>query len=247
MRVTLATWLVPAILAGGCRSYGAWTFVEDQAAEVARPELPSWPGHRAVENVHLEVYGRAFDFVGYRAAQPYEVDVREQREDLAVRASLQLDAGVSVLDVAVRGFAPNGIAERRISGSVFEAIPHFAEVAMADLRRVWGSESVFAVSGSHLTRRVTDGASSWWAVPLAGGVLAFAPQPGGALRVVFLDRDLVPRARAEYGDFDDDGVPREVRFTDLRRAHTLRVEVEEVHLVDDAVPASTFETPEPAR
>jgi hypothetical protein len=247
MRVTLAIVVAAVAVAGGCRSGGAWKFTDEQVADTVRPELPSWPGHRAVENVHLKVYGREFDFVGYRAAQPYEVNVRELREDLAVRASLQLDAGVSVLDVAVRGFAPNGVAERRISGSVFEAIPHFAEVAMDDLRRVWGPESVFALSGSHPTRRVTDGASSWWAVALADGVLAFAPQPGGALRVVFLDRDLVPQARAEYGDFDDDGVPREVRFTDLRRAHTLRVEVEEVHLVDDAVPASTFEAPEPAR
>lgn len=260
MRATLAIGVVAAAaLAAGCRS-GAWELVDDPVAEALRPELPSWPGHRAIENVHLEVYGREFDFVGYRAAQPVEVNVHEFREDIAVRASLQLDAGVSVLDVAVRGYAPNGVAERRISGSVFEAIPHFAEVAMDDLRRIWGPESVFAVAGDDFNRRQVRlllgfGGNTWRAVPRGRGWTAWTRMhraylsgyAADALMVVHLDQDLMPQALTVYSDFDDDGIPHEIEFNDFRQKHTLRIEVQEVHLVDDAVPASTFETPAPAR
>jgi hypothetical protein len=238
MRWAVAAGLVVAL--GGCASApAAWRFAGGDTT-FSRGDLPGAPpSHRAVERVTMRVHDHEFEFVGYRTCDPQTREVRTQ---------LLLDSGISVLDVAVRD-AEN----RRIAGSVFEAIPRFAETAMSDLRRTWGSRSVFGVrierpelgdrpvAGGNILRSgrlVTDGDRTLPAECLDDGSwLATVPRdrwmPGAdPVRVTLLDRDLVPEATIDYSDFDDDGVPREIRLVDLRDGHTLDVEVEEVRLAE---------------
>jgi hypothetical protein len=219
--------LAAALVAGGCASK-AWrldgtVFVDDPPIDL--------PVHRAVERVTLRVHGHELEFVGYRRSGPDMSDVRVQ---------LLLESGISALDVAVRGSEG-----RRISGSAFEAIPGFAETAMGDLRRVWGSRSLFGgkvsfdrgTLGNWIREAalVTDGHRTLPAESLPdGSLLAIEPRSDPTkdpLRVTLLDRDLVPEAQITYSDFDGDGIPREIHLVDLRRRHTLDVEVEEVTLV----------------
>jgi hypothetical protein len=223
------------VVAGGCAS-GAWRFADD-GPPLAERDPPSLTFHRAVEHVTLRVHGHEMEFVGYRSYDTSRV-VREQ---------LLLESGISVLDVAV-----HRDEDRRISGSVFESIPNFAETVMEDLRRTWGSRSVFDIgladlfggiySRSPAARPVTDGNRRVLALPVdEGWWLAFDSfdYPTAPLHVTLLDPTLVPQATIAYSEFDDDGVPREIRLVDLRDGHTLDVEVEEVHLIPMAAAATT--------
>lgn len=217
------------VAAGGCAS-GAWRWEPNVPEPSAFPPPPS--AHRAVERVTLKFRGREFEFVGYRTCDPATRDVRVQ---------LLLDSGISVLDVAA-----HDERNERIAGSAFEAIPRLADIAMDDLRRTWGSRSVFGVTAARQPYsfggvsfdagpRLTDGHLSYQAEGLVdGSCLAVAPRDVGSpdvLHVTLLDADLVPEATIHYSDFDEDGVPREIRLVDLRDGHTLDVEVEEVHVV----------------
>ncbi len=215
----------------GCASR-AWRWADDGRSFVEAGDPPRLPPHRAVERVALRVHDRDFEFVSYRSFDSAGV----------VRAQFLLESGISVLDVAVLGDE-----DRRIAGSVFEAIPNFAGTVMEDLRRTWGSRSVFALGiadifgGQHIrfpaARSVTDGDRVMDAVAVDGSHwLAFGSsgRPSDPLEVTLLDPDLVPQARIAYSDFDEDRVPREVRLVDLRDGHTLDVEVEEVRLAADA-------------
>lgn len=232
MRRTLLL-VAAALVAGGCASR-AWTrtsvpFVPDDE------EFPASPAHRAVERVTLRHSGREFEFVGYRACDPGNGEVRE---------TLVLESGVSVLDVAA-----HGEADERISGGAFDAVPRFAETVLADLRRMWGSRSAFDVRRTWGSRSVFDLCSpktgirvmplhgpyltaGMPAVAMDGGWLAIAwsryrPEP---LVATFLDVDLIPTWRVEYRDFDDNHVPREIHLVDLVDGHEVDVEVEEVRL-----------------
>lgn len=219
---------LPLVVAGGCASR-AWT--EGQAVLAADDFPPPMPAHRAVERVTLHVRGHEFEFVGYRTCDPSTRDVRAQ---------WLLDSGISVLDVAI-----HGQEDHRNSGSVFEAIPRFAETAMEDLRRTWGSRSVFcdtsyAVAGvSGVSIRfatgLTDGDRTYSADRFDDGSwVAVVPRDTGStgpFHVTFLDRDLVPEATITYSDFDESGVAREIHLADLRDGHKLDVEVQEVRLL----------------
>jgi hypothetical protein len=131
---------------------------------------------------------------------------------------------------------------------VFEAIPRLADMAIADLVRTWGNRSVFAVAAqgadagsTALARRlVSDGRRAYACEILAdGSTIALDPGAGGfdgTVRVTLLDRDLVPEATVEYAGFGEDGVPREIHLVDLRDAHTLDVEVEDVALAPAEAP-----------
>ncbi len=244
MNVTLTVGLAAALLAaGGCASR-AWRWAETGTTSdyVLGDMPPALPAHRAVERVTLHIGGHELEFVGYRACDPKSRDVRAQ---------LLLDSGISAIDVEV-----HGAESRRVSGSAFEAIPNFAATAMDDLRRTWGSRSVFGVrfefvswtmdggNFSQTMRLVRDGDRTFPTEPLDDGSwLAVAPgvrERIDPLHVTLLDRDLVPEATIDYSDFDADGVPREIRLVDYVHPHTLDVEVEEVRLVagkSDAVPA----------
>jgi hypothetical protein len=215
-----------ALAAGGCAS-GAWKAAGSSV--VTEPAL-QLPAHRAVERVTMRIHGHELEFVGYRTVGPGARDVRAQ---------LLLESGISALDVSV-----HGSEGRRISGSAFEAIPNFAETAMDDLRRTWGGRSIFGSSGSafasggNLAREVVLVRNADRTLPAEivddGSLLALEPRADPAkdpLRVTVLDRDLVPEATITYSDFDGDGIPREIHLVDLRRKHTLDVEVEEVTLV----------------
>jgi len=216
-----------ALPAGGCGT-SAWRLEESRFGVLEPP--PRLPAHRAVERVTLRVGGREFEFVGYRTCDP------DRRE---ARVQLLLDNGISVLDVAVRDDR-----DERISGGVFEAIPGLAGIAMADLRRTWGSRSLFASVTSDVgtgvhpigrDSRVSDGSATYPAEPLDDGSYVAITQSSSdrtvrSVHVTLLGPGLVPEARIEYADFDDDGVPREVRLEDLLDGHTLDVEVEEVLL-----------------
>lgn len=225
------------VAVGGCAS-GAW-----EQVGVLNPfnELPpSTRAHRAVERVTMRFGNREFDFVGYRTCD---------RDHRNVRVQLLLDSGISVLDVAVH----DGENER-ISGSAFEAIPRFADIAMEDLRRVWGSRSAFRgkrhggyAAGGNIYENVvevSDGTRNLPARDVDAGWVAFEPRSGNRvapLHVTLLDADLVPEATIDYADFDEHGVPREIRLVDLRDGHTLDVEVEEVRVAG----ATGEETTEP--
>lgn len=213
-----------ALLAGGCATQ-AWVVLDSSWGALGTP--PRVPAHRAVERVTLRLRGREFEFVGYRTCGPGWSDARVQ---------LVLESGLSVLDVAV-----HGDEDERISGSAFEAIPHFAQTAMSDLRRTWGSRSVFCIpvlsSSGGISLRgtydVSDGTRTFTGARLLeGSMVAIAPGAPGAtervLHVTLLGPDLVPQARIDYADFDEEGVPREIHLADLRDGHTLDVEVEEV-------------------
>lgn len=229
MNVTLARrWaavVAVAAVAGGCAS-GTWRWADD-AVVFANDSSLALPVHRAVERVTLRIRGHELEFVGYRTCNPQTRDVRAQ---------LLLDSGISALDVAV-----HDAENQRISGSVFEGIPNFAATAMEDLRRTWGSRSVFAIVSTGRFSRcgvVTDGVTTYLADRLQDGSW-LAVEPGaarltGALHVTLLTHDLVPEATIAYSDCDDDGIPREIHLVDLRDAHTLDVEVEEAHLVTHA-------------
>jgi len=228
--------IAAVLFAGGCASR-AWRFADD-GPPLAERDPPILTSHRAVERVTLRVRGHEMEFVGYRRYDASSV-VREQ---------LVLESGISVLDVAV-----HGDENRRNSGSVFEAIPDFAETVMEDLRRIWGSRSVFAIGfgdmfgGAYVrprpARPVTDGTQRMLALPVdREWRLAFDQRPYKSrdpLHAVLLDPRLVPEATIDYSDFDEDGVPREIHLVDLRDGHTLDVEVEEVVLLPakDAAPA----------
>jgi len=222
--VALAATLV---VAGGCASR-AWRFADD-GPPLGERDPPSLTFHRAVERVTLRVHGHEFEFVGYRSYDTSRV-VREQ---------LLMESGISAFEVAV-----HGDENRHISGSAFESIPDFAETVMEDLRRTWGSRSVFAVGIADIfggvyvrlpaARPVTDGHRRLLSLPVdRGWWLAFEnfDYPAAPLRVTLLDQALVPHATVAYSDFDENGVPREIHVVDLRDGHTLDVEVEEVHLI----------------
>jgi hypothetical protein len=228
MTRTLAAALA-ALVCGGCAS-GAWHTVDGTI--VTNERLPQATAHRAVEHVTLHVYGREFEFVGYRTTGEGGHDVRAQ---------LLLESGLSVLDAAV-----HDATNERISGSVFESIPNFARTAMDDLRRTWGSRSVFRIdhlrpnSGGNVdetTAQLSDGERTLPAHRVDAGWVAYRPRTAAAdtsLDVTLLDADLVPEATITYSDFDEDGVPREIHLVDLVHEHTLDVEVEEVTLTSKA-------------
>jgi hypothetical protein len=218
MRGTLLLAVAAAASLAGCRS--AWT----RAGLGTMLDPASAPPHRAVEHATLRVAEREFEFLGYRACDPVHEDARIQ---------LVLDSGLSVIDVEV-----HRDGSQQHSGSVFESIPHFAEVVIDDLRHVWGSRSVFAMPGGSVDsfsgnlvvgKLVLDnGRAKISAKPLRSGAYAAIQGGDGApLRVTILDADLVPEAVITYSDFEE-GVPREIHLEDLVHEHTLDVEVEEV-------------------
>lgn len=218
---------------GGCAS-DAWRRVGVAAPLDDLP--PAAPPHRAVERVTLGVGGQVFEFVGYRVCDAQRGEVRVQ---------LLLESGISVLDVAVRD------AEgRTISGSAFAPVPRLAEVAMEDLRRTWGSRSVFRARGRDrsfvgrsdfgTTVRTPDGSRTLPVREVDGGWVAIEPRgrdPSAPLRVTLLDADLVPEATIDYSEFDGEGIPREIRLVDLRDEHTLDVEIEDLLPVPAKVPS----------
>jgi hypothetical protein len=220
MRLTVATALLTlsALVAGGCASK-AWNASAPQIVQNAPLPAPLAP-HRAVERVLLRIRGRNIELVGYRSWRPEEV-----------RTQLLLESGVSVLDVAVRG-----ATDQQVSGGAFDAVPRFAETTVADLRRLWGDRSVFAlqphvmISGvsSTMGRLVDDGVRTLPALPARDGSWLALEATKRSLDVTLLSPQFVPEARIEYADFGDDQVPREVRLIDLLDGHTVDVEVEEV-------------------
>ena len=208
----------------GCSS--AWHRVDEEPPFRLDRRPLELVAHRAVERVTLHIRGREFEFVGYRTCDPAAGDVRVQ---------LLLESGISAIDVAV-----HGAQNERIAGSAFEAIPRFAEIAMEDLRRIWGSRSIFTLSvpatGFHVSPR---GAWSlmkeppYPALPLGDGTFLALPyeyETGERRMYSILGADLVGESRVEYSDFDENGVPRAISFTDLRDEHTLDIEIEEVRL-----------------
>jgi hypothetical protein len=148
-----------------------------------------------------------------------------------VRMHLGTDSGLTILDVEVDGAATTVHTESALAG-----MPGFVPRVTDDLRRAFGSRSVFALAGRAAgARRVSKDAEGRIALPLADGSWVAArpadfAEDSEQFRVTLLDAKLVPEAEIDYEDRSAEGVPRTVRLTDLRDGHRMGIELEETRV-----------------
>jgi hypothetical protein len=201
-----------ASLGSGCASAVA---LGPPAADVAVTR--ALPVHHAVQDVTVVAAGRTVAMVAHVAVDPAG----------EVRAHLASEGGFTGADVGVRGaevvvYARSALlagagVERRIA---------------ADLRRVFGTRSVFALGGGAAAARSVAGSGSVaLLLPDGSWLVADAAEfaPGSdRLRVRLLDARRVPEADVAYEDFDADGVPRAIRLVDLRDGHSVAIDVADV-------------------
>jgi hypothetical protein len=146
-----------------------------------------------------------------------------------LRMHLGAESGLTILDLTVRGAEVRVQVESPLAGP-----PGLGAILGADLRRLYGDRSVFALGpGLPPAREVVGDPEGRVAFPLADGSwIALVPaslrEGGVPSRATLLRPDRSAEAEVEYLDPDADRVPREVRLRDLVDGHRIVLEIFEV-------------------
>lgn len=207
-----------ALSATSCTS--TWRLSESPALNP--PEPPRLSAFQAVAAATIALPQGRLDAVVYLSRTPAG----------AVRAHLTTDSGLTIADVEA-----DGATDRVHAQSEFARLPGLLPAILRDMRRIFGSRSVWAAAGGRAARDVLGDPIGRRALRLSDGSWVVvgpsaAATDGAGLRVTLLDPSLRPEASIEFEDPGPEDIPRSICLRDLDDGHALTLDVQELLAVE---------------